>query len=86
MTTRVYSLNELREFFDRHPCPWCESADRPAGLTMHSYDHSGGVAVVQDSGGVSLQWAYGVCETCRHEWSMGKLIQMDELMIQTDDF
>ena len=83
---RVYRLSELREFFNRHRCPWCESVDRPARLAMHSYDHSGGVGVIKEDSRMSIQWVYGVCETCEHQWAMRKLMSMDELMIQTEDF
>ena len=85
---KVYSVSELREFFDLHPCPWCESDDRPAGLTMHSYDHSGGVGVINEDSRMSIQWVYGTCETCKHQWSLGKLESAYQYSsaIQTDDF
>jgi len=53
---------------------------------MHSYDHGGGVLVIKEDSSMSIQWVYGVCETCEHQWSIGKLMAMDELMIQTEDF
>jgi hypothetical protein len=86
----VYSESKLRELFRNYQCPWCESADLPAGLTMHSYDHSGGVAVLQHDRSIAYKWVYGVCDSCEQQWSFGKLRSAYQYSyssaIQTEDF
>jgi hypothetical protein len=72
MTNYVHEMQSYQ-------CPWCVSAEQPAGLTMYSYPHQNGVLVAQGDGSASRQWVYGECETCGHQWALWKLRSMQEV-------
>jgi len=68
-----WSLSELRAFFDRQRCPYCQSEEHEASLTMHMYPHSDGL-LLEDG---ERYWAYGLCQRCSYQWAWQKLMEQN---------
>ena len=71
--TSYWSLSELRAFFDRQRCPYCQSEEHEASLTMHMYPHSDGL-LLEDG---ERYWAYGLCQRCSYQWAWRKLMEQN---------